>query len=78
MGCFAASITEAEKLAQPEDFDFLPRIGESYATLRRYAPELLAILKLRAAPAAKISCRCRVAPPSMNVDNTRKIPLMLQ
>ena len=43
---FAASITEAEKLAQPEDFDFLPRIGESYATLRRYAPELLAILKL--------------------------------
>ncbi|MEX5378570.1 Tn3 family transposase, partial [Escherichia coli] len=37
---FAASITEAEKLAQPEDFDFLPRIGESYATLRRYAPEL--------------------------------------
>ncbi|MEZ7186204.1 hypothetical protein QVM19_32370, partial [Pseudomonas aeruginosa] len=36
---FAESVTEAQKLAQPEDFDFLHRIGESYATLRRYAPE---------------------------------------
>jgi hypothetical protein len=50
---FAESVTEAQKLAQPEDFDFLHRIGESYATLRRYAPEFLAVLKLRAAPAAK-------------------------
>jgi len=30
---FAASITEAQKLAQPEDFDFLYRIGEGYATV---------------------------------------------
>jgi hypothetical protein len=36
---FAESVTEAQRLAQPEDFDFLHRIGESYATLRRYAPE---------------------------------------
>lgn len=71
---FAASITEAEKLAQPEDFDFLPRIGESYATLRRYAPELLAILKLRAAPAAKDMLAAVELLRSMNVDNTRKIP----
>ncbi len=34
---FAESVTEAQKLAQPDDFDFLHRIGESYATLRRYA-----------------------------------------
>jgi TnpA family transposase len=50
---FAESISEAQKLAQPEDFDFLHRIGERYATLRRYTPEFLAVLKLRAAPAAK-------------------------
>jgi hypothetical protein len=50
---FAESVTEAQKLAQPEDFDFLHRIGESYATLRRYAPAFLDVLKLRAAPAAK-------------------------
>ncbi|HHQ8576226.1 TPA: Tn3 family transposase [Escherichia coli] len=30
---FAESVTEAQRLAQPEDFDFLHRIGESYATL---------------------------------------------
>jgi hypothetical protein len=36
---FAESVTEAQTLAQPDDFDFLHRIGESYATLRRYAPE---------------------------------------
>jgi hypothetical protein len=35
---FAAGISEAQKLAQPEDFDFLYRIGDSYATMRRYAP----------------------------------------
>jgi hypothetical protein len=29
---FAESVTEAQKLAQPDDFDFLHRIGESYAT----------------------------------------------
>ena len=27
---FAESVTEAHKLAQPEEFDFLPRIGEIY------------------------------------------------
>jgi len=50
---FAKSVTEAQSLAQPEEFDFLHRLGESYATLRRYAPAFLTALKLRAAPAAK-------------------------
>jgi TnpA family transposase len=50
---FAESILEAQKLAQPDDFDFLYRIGEGYATVRRYAPELLNVLGLHAAPAAK-------------------------
>lgn len=45
--------TEAQTLARPADFDFLHHIGESYATLRRYAPQFLGVLKLRAAPAAK-------------------------
>ncbi|WP_415838254.1 DUF4158 domain-containing protein, partial [Polaromonas hydrogenivorans] len=48
---FTASVGEAQKLAQPAQFDFLHRIGESYATLRRYAPQFLEVLKLRAAPA---------------------------
>jgi hypothetical protein len=31
---FKVSVAEAQKLAQPDDFDFLPRVGDSYATLR--------------------------------------------
>lgn len=50
---FAESVGQAQVLAQPESFDFLYRIGESYSTLRRYAPAFLESLHLRAAPAAK-------------------------
>ncbi len=71
---FAESVTEAQKPAQPEDFDFLHRIGESYATLRRYAPEFLAVLKLRAAPAAKNVLDAIEVLRGMNADNARKVP----
>jgi hypothetical protein len=33
---------EAEKLARPEDFDYLDLVGEGYAHVRRYAPTFLA------------------------------------
>ncbi|HRF74657.1 MAG: Transposase, TnpA family [Candidatus Accumulibacter phosphatis] len=71
---FAASVSEAQKLAQPEGFDFLHRIGESYATLRRYAPEFLDVLKLRAAPAAKDVLDAIDVLRGMNADNARKVP----
>ena len=71
---FAQSVTEAQKLAQPDDFDFLHRIGESYATLRRYAPQFLAVLKLRAAPAAKGVLDAIEVLRGMNTDNARKVP----
>ena len=71
---FAASITEAQKLAQPEDFDFLYRIGEGYATVRRYAPELLRTLALHAAPAAKPVLDAIELLREMNADNARKLP----
>jgi TnpA family transposase len=71
---FAESVSEAQKLAQPEDFDFLHRIGEGYATLRRYAPEFLVVLKLRAAPAAKNVLDAIEFLRGMNTDKTRKVP----
>ena len=71
---FAASVTEAQKLAQPESFDFLHRIGESYATLRRYAPQFLDVLKLRAAPAAKGVLDAIDVLRGMNSDSARKVP----
>lgn len=71
---FTTSVTEAQKLAQPEDFDFLHHIGESYATLRRYAPAFLAVLKLRAAPAAKDVLEAIEVLRAMNTDTARKVP----
>ena len=71
---FAASITEAQKLAQPEDFDFLHRIGEGYATLRRYAPELLDVLGLHAAPAAKPVLEAIELLREMNAGGIRELP----
>lgn len=71
---FIASVSEAQKLAQPASFDFLHRIGDSYATLRRYAPEFLAILKLQAAPAAKGVLDAIDVLRGMNADNARKVP----
>jgi hypothetical protein len=49
---FTKSVNEAEQLAQPEAFDFLHQIKDHYATLRRYVPAFLEVLKLRAAPVA--------------------------
>ncbi|MDI7075562.1 Tn3-like element TnAs3 family transposase, partial [Pseudomonas aeruginosa] len=71
---FAESVTEAQKLAQPDDFDFLHRAAEGHATLRRYAPEFLAVLKLRAAPAAKNVLDAIEVLRGMNTDNARKLP----
>ena len=71
---FAASVTEAQKLAQPSDFDFLHRIGENYSTLRRYAPEFLNVLKLRAAPAAKGVLDAIDVLRCMYAENARKLP----
>ncbi len=72
---FASSVSEAQKLAQPEDFDFLHRIGESYATLRRYAPEVLEVLKFRAAPAAEGVLKAIDVLRGMNAENARKVPV---
>jgi Tn3 transposase DDE domain len=71
---FSASVSEAQKLAQPEDFDFLYRIGENYATLHSYAPHFLDALKLRAAPAAKKVLDAIALLRAMNAGNVRKVP----
>ncbi|GAA4367485.1 Tn3-like element ISPa38 family transposase [Hymenobacter saemangeumensis] len=71
---FTASVSEAQQLAQPADFDFLPRVGEHYATLRRYAPAFLAALPLRAAPAARSLLAAIEVLRSLNATGSRKLP----
>ena len=50
---FTKSVTEADQLAQPDSFDHLHFVSEQFNTLRRYTPEFLDVLELRAAPAAQ-------------------------
>ena len=71
---FTDSVSEAQVLAQPESFDFLHRMGDGYATLRRYAPEFLGVLKLRAAPAAKDVLDAIEALRLMNSSNAKQVP----
>jgi len=71
---FTESVTEAEKLSQPEDFDYLERIGDHYTQIRRYAPALLKVLRLKAAPAAQDILKAVETLKALNADNTRKVP----
>lgn len=70
---FTASVTEAQRLAQPEGFDFLHRIGESYATLRRYAPEFLDEALVTGSPGVHdLYRRCGVLLAARGHTNTRQ------
>jgi TnpA family transposase len=70
---FSASVSEAEILAQPT-FDYLRLLGDTYATVRRYAPRMLEVLELKAAPTAQdVIDGVNVLRP-MNRENLRKVP----
>lgn len=71
---FTKSVTEAEQIAQPESFDFLHPVGDHFSTLRRYVPDFLDILKLRAAPLAKDVLAAVDTIRMMNLNDARKVP----
>ena len=71
---FERSVSEADKLAQPESFDHLHLVSDQFSTLRRYTPELLNVLKLRAAAAAQGVLDAVQVVRGMNADNARKVP----
>jgi TnpA family transposase len=71
---FAQSVTEADKLARPDSFDHLHLIRDQYSTLRRYTPELLDVLEMRAAPAAQCILDGVDMVRTLNATNTRAVP----
>lgn len=71
---FTKSVTEAEQLSQPEDFDYLPLLGDGFIQLRRYTPTLLEMLDLKAAPAAKDLLEGVETLKGMNLRQARKVP----
>jgi hypothetical protein len=50
---FIQSVSEAEKLARPEDFDYLGLLGDHYPQLRRYLPAFLEAFEFKAAPTTR-------------------------
>lgn len=48
---FTQSLSDTQKLAPSEDFDYLGYIKSGYSQIRRYSPSLLDILQLKANPA---------------------------
>ncbi|RQW83662.1 MAG: Tn3 family transposase, partial [Geobacter sp.] len=71
---FSESINEAEKLAQPENFDFLSLAGDSFNQLRRYTPTLLDSLPMKAAPPARELLAGVEMLKVMNTRLARKLP----
>jgi len=71
---FTQSVTEAQKLAGTEDFDYLHRLGDGYTQIRRYAPAFLDSLTLKAAPAAQGILDAVDLLKLLNAGNSRKIP----
>jgi Domain of unknown function (DUF4158) len=49
----ATSVAEAERLAQPGEFDSLALIASSYPVLRRYAPQFLDAFEFRSSPGSE-------------------------
>ena len=70
---FTRSVDEAERLAQPESFDHLHLLAESYDQVRRYAPVLLETFDFRAAPAAAHLMAAINTLRVMNRSNARKL-----
>jgi hypothetical protein len=71
---FTQSVTEAAQLAQPESFDHLHLVSDNFSTLRRYTPEFLEVLKMRAAPAAQAVLDAIEVVREMNIRGSRKVP----
>jgi hypothetical protein len=71
---FTETIAEAERLAQPEEFDYLARVGDGFNQLRRYTPILLDTLNLKAAPAARDLLEAVEVLRDMNSRRARKAP----
>jgi TnpA family transposase len=71
---FSESIVEAERLAQPEDFDYLALVAGSFNQLRRYTPAFLESLTMKAAPAVRDLLAGVEVLKSMNESQVRRVP----
>lgn len=69
-----ASVAEAEKLAQPGEFDSLALITNSYPVLRRYAPRFIDAFEFRSSPASEQLMKAVELLRELNKTGARKVP----
>jgi len=71
---FLARVSEAEALAQPEEFDYLDHIEAHYIQIHRYAPTLLRTFTFAGIPAMKPLLSALDVLRRLHTDEIRKIP----
>lgn len=71
---FISSVDEAEKLARPENFDYLELLDLRYAHLRRYTPKLLALFEFKAASGSGSVLQALEIIKDLNETNRRNVP----
>lgn len=69
-----ASVAEAEKLAQPGEFDSLAFMTTSYPVLRRYVPQFMEAFEFRPSPGTEELVRAMDLLRELNKKGTRKLP----
>lgn len=71
---FEASVTEAEGLSRPPDFDALDNVEEHYRPIRRYAPQMLQTLEFQGTAPTKSLLMGLEILRRLYADEFRKIP----
>lgn len=71
---FTQSVTDAERLARTEDFDYLGLLGEHYQQVRRYAPAFLDSFDFKAVPVAEKVVEAIGMLRTLNRAAARKVP----
>ena len=69
-----ASVAEAERLAQPGEFDSLAFMTNSYPVLRRYVPQFMEAFEFRPAPGTEELVRAVALLRELNKTGARKLP----
>jgi TnpA family transposase len=71
---FQSTVAEAQTLAQPEEFDYLALLDERYASVRKFAPLLLASFEFHAAPAGAELLQALDVLRDLNASGSRTLP----
>jgi TnpA family transposase len=71
---FCKTVSEAEALARPEEFDAFQNLGEHYAGIRRWSPAFLAAFEFESVPASASLLRAIEVLREVNSKDTAVLP----